>query len=62
MLHDIGLPTLGVPRGAECLGANVVLETHLMISFFTSVFLLFSLQFSRDISLRSNMLAGALYL
>ena len=23
MLHDIGLPTLGVPRGAECLGANV---------------------------------------
>lgn len=43
-----------------CLGANAVLKTHVRISFFISVFLSISRQFSCDISLLLNILASAL--
>ena len=51
MLHIIGPPTLSVPRGAECLGTNVVFLKHIsgfhfVISFFFLVFPpIFTLQF-----------------
>ena len=47
--------------GAECLGTNVVFMNATQDSIFISVVLLFSRQFSREIYLRLNIEAGALY-
>ena len=47
--HDVGPSTLGVPWGAECLGTNIVLVNT--FQDLSSVSLLFSHQFSHEISL-----------
>lgn len=60
MLYDVGPPTLGVPRRAECLGTNVVfVNTSQNFIFHSSLSFVFP-PFSRDISLHLNIVAGAL--
>lgn len=58
VLHDVGHSTLGVPWGAECLGTNVVLVNT--FQDFSSVSLVFSHQFSNEISLHGKKVARAL--
>lgn len=56
----LDLPTLGVPRGAECLGTNVVfVNTSQNFIFHSSLSFVFP-PFSRDISLHLNIVAGSL--
>lgn len=49
---------LGVLRGAECLGTNVVFVNTSQDVIFISVFSPFSFQFSLDISLWLNIVAA----
>ena len=60
MLHDVGPPTLGVPRGAECLGAKVVFVNISQNFIFHSSLSFVFPPFSRDISLHFKIVAGAL--